>query len=317
MPYKNADMTRAARRNRDHMKRVTVSDVTAAQELAMRRRTRKCPLCSTWMTGKPNLPNSKHLDHIIPICTGGTHTHGNVRIICADCNLKRPKDGSDYSGPVTLWAQEPGIVTRQRTMCGNGLHPWTPENIMIVSGGRKQIVKKVCRKCRRANEKRRRPSHGRLCACGQPVGSGGRTVLCTACIKSAGRKAAELHASGMSWQQVAAEVGYGSAWGAAYAAKRIGYMQERKQQREVRHCTCGSLMLGARCDSCRWRNAVMALAFRENGWTLRQIAPLLGYSSISSVTNLLKTVVSTDTPDGADHSKDLRRLHSYAVDNCA
>jgi 5-methylcytosine-specific restriction endonuclease McrA len=56
------------------------------------------------MSDKPQLPNSKELDHIVPLGVGGTHTVGNVRIICRDCNLRRPKDGSDYVGPIALWA---------------------------------------------------------------------------------------------------------------------------------------------------------------------------------------------------------------------
>lgn len=69
-------------------------------------------MCGVYMTNKPNRPNSKHLDHIVPLNQGGTHTHGNVRIICADCNLRRPKDGSDYTGQITLWAQGAIPVSR-------------------------------------------------------------------------------------------------------------------------------------------------------------------------------------------------------------
>jgi hypothetical protein len=66
--------------------------------------------CGARMTDAPFLPNSKELDHMIPINVGGTHTIGNVRIICRRCNERRPKDGSDYTGPVTLWAEIAGVV---------------------------------------------------------------------------------------------------------------------------------------------------------------------------------------------------------------
>jgi 5-methylcytosine-specific restriction endonuclease McrA len=56
------------------------------------------------MIDEPYEPNSKELDHMIPLNAGGTHTIGNVRIICRSCNRQRPHDGSDYIGPVTLWA---------------------------------------------------------------------------------------------------------------------------------------------------------------------------------------------------------------------
>lgn len=81
------------------------TDITPEYELRLRIRARRCPMCAVSMVDEPYLPNSKELDHIVPRGVGGTHTSGNVRIICRDCNLRRPKDGSDYTGPVTLWAQ--------------------------------------------------------------------------------------------------------------------------------------------------------------------------------------------------------------------
>jgi len=40
-------------------------------------------------------PAAKHVDHIKPLCIGGLHTRDNVRVICQDCNLRRPRNGSD------------------------------------------------------------------------------------------------------------------------------------------------------------------------------------------------------------------------------
>ena len=52
-------------------------------------------------------PRQKHLDHIVAIAIGGTHTRGNVRVICATCNLARPHDGSDLNGHQSnLWASD-------------------------------------------------------------------------------------------------------------------------------------------------------------------------------------------------------------------
>lgn len=109
----------------------------------MRRLAHKCPLCGVYLTDKPYFPNSKHLDHILPINQGGTHTHGNVRIICAGCNLSRPKDGSDFTGQLTLWAQGP--VPTLGEMCPSGLHEWSPANIEIAGGGKER-----CQACREA-----------------------------------------------------------------------------------------------------------------------------------------------------------------------
>lgn len=217
---------KARRRNRSHLKRSPVSDITAEQELAIRRRARKCPLCSVSLTSRPGLSNSKHLDHIIPVNIGGTHTHGNVRIICRTCNFKRPKDGSDYSGPVTLWALGEVPVKRQRkkhignvATCRKGLHPWTAENIEVRPNGKKR-----CRACDKARGSVRYPL--RPCtSCGTLAALPGSQAMCEPCIDAAARRAAQLHAAGgLNWKQVATLVGYGSGEGARYAAKRIGYM---------------------------------------------------------------------------------------------
>jgi hypothetical protein len=292
---------KARRRNREHVKRAASSDITAEQELAMRRKARKCPLCGISMRNDGGQPDSKELDHIIPIGIGGTHTHGNVRIICRLCNQRRPKDGSDYAGPVTLWAQGPSPVKRPRKQhvrsskaCRKGLHPWVPENIMVHDG------KKRCKACRLDYDNRRRPVNLKQCNCGLMFVASGNTFMCPDCIDKAAHKAAELHASGgMSWDQVAAEVGYKSGWGAAFAARRIGYTPHRPQAKPKTGpmCGCGEpVWRHGRCDGCMWRNAMVAIAVRRGqGWTLRMIADWLGYDSITSVTNLMRQVGVVDS----------------------
>jgi len=105
---RDPERKRANWRARNHLRRTqyraAFDRVTPEFENALRAKARKCPLCSTRMTDDPLKPNSKELDHIVPRNAGGTHTIGNVRIICRSCNVRRPKDGSDYVGPVTLWA---------------------------------------------------------------------------------------------------------------------------------------------------------------------------------------------------------------------
>lgn len=213
-------LANARKRNREHAQRAGVSDITNEQELAMRRKARDCPLCQVAMTNDNGQPNSKHLDHILPLNMGGTHTHGNVRIICRDCNLRRPRDGSDYTGQLTLWAQGEPAVKRTRTKCRKGLHQWTPGNIKVVNG------KQRCAACYQAGNsarwKRRtsRQPKAVTCKCGATFAAPGRTLMCPACTGAAAWKAAELHATGLTWEQVAPLVGYRSAWGAAYVAKR-------------------------------------------------------------------------------------------------
>jgi hypothetical protein len=292
------------------MKRAAVSDITAAQEADMRRMARNCPLCKVRMTAKPHLPNSKELDHILPIIMGGTHTHGNVRIICRSCNQHRPKDGSDFTGQLTLWAEGPDIpVGRLRAMCGSGLHAWVPENMEAAGKGRKR-----CRPCRVERD----ISSGRQqplcrCACGTTYPASGRTFMCPACTEATGRRAAELHAGGLTWAEVARQTGYQSATGASYAAERIGYvpvprpygMSGSSMPKPPKLCQCGApVPLGSRgpnhsvCDDCITARAWRAVEMHDAGHTLRAIADELGYSSISSVTNLMKTVVPAETRMG-------------------
>ncbi len=54
-----------------------------------------CPLCGVEMIGGNDKPNSKNLDHIVPLKVEGEHIKSNIRIICKKCNQSRPKDGSD------------------------------------------------------------------------------------------------------------------------------------------------------------------------------------------------------------------------------
>lgn len=114
-----AERMRAHYREQTHRRRrrsVTQhTDITIAYERALRTRTKRCPLCQVRMVNQPYLPASKELDHIIPLNVGGTHTIGNVRIICRSCNAHRPTDGSDFTGQPTLWSQDLTFAARLRT----------------------------------------------------------------------------------------------------------------------------------------------------------------------------------------------------------
>jgi 5-methylcytosine-specific restriction endonuclease McrA len=100
---------RARWRAKNHRRRVVgrEGDVTPSYEYLLRAKAKRCPMpgCNVRLIDEPYQPTSKELDHIVPLNVGGTHTIGNVRIICRKCNIGRPGDGSDYTGPVTLWAE--------------------------------------------------------------------------------------------------------------------------------------------------------------------------------------------------------------------
>lgn len=51
----------------------------------------KCGICEKTIERVRNA----HLDHIVPIVEGGIDDLDNTRITCKECNLERPKDGSD------------------------------------------------------------------------------------------------------------------------------------------------------------------------------------------------------------------------------
>lgn len=174
-----------------------LTDITPAEQDALTRRTRKCKLCGVWMTSKPFLPNSKELDHIVPINTGGTHTHGNVRIICRTCNLKRPKNGSDYTGQTTLWATAPGVAVKPSPA-----------------------------------PKPQRPSAA-ICACGNAISSrthGLAATRCSECLVKLAQQAADLRRWGWKWEAICRELGYSNTGSLFGLVKR--YARDREEDAE-------------------------------------------------------------------------------------
>ena len=97
--------SRAHEGKRRARSRAFFTDVSLDYVRGLLRQAKRCPLCGGRLTDAPRLPNSKEVDHIFPICAGGTHTVGNLRVICRRCNSSRPRDGSDVQGQPTLWAQ--------------------------------------------------------------------------------------------------------------------------------------------------------------------------------------------------------------------
>jgi hypothetical protein len=139
------------------------------------------------MTSKAFQPNSKELDHILPRGVGGTHTHGNVRIICRSCNLKRPKDGRDFFGQLTLWAAAPGVSVRVKPKAA--------------------------------------PKPGRvlaICSCGNEFRSRNGSGRCHACIVEIAVRAARLRRQGWTWGMICTELGYSNTGGLYLLVQRYG-----------------------------------------------------------------------------------------------
>lgn len=157
------------------------TDITASHLGDLLAEANRCPLCQVSLTAAPGLPASKHVDHIVPLNIGGTHTVGNVRVVCRTCNLRRPKDGSDLNGfQPTPWAEDlkfsATLTARPRGMC--------------LCGERRRAGR--CWSCQPPRH-RRRPEDG--------------------------RRAAEMRAAGDRWQDIADALRF-SGPGAAYTSAR-------------------------------------------------------------------------------------------------
>lgn len=191
-----AEYMRAHYRDQTHRRRRATAeqhtDITPEYERSLRAKAKRCPLCNVRMVAEPYLPASKELDHMIPLNMGGTHTIGNVRIICRGCNARRPSDGSDYQGAVTLWAQAPVELVPQRP------------------ARRSQV-------CECGERKRK----GRCWSCQPP--RLGRAGMTAEQVHERARRAAEMRDAGIKWQTIADALGFkntGSAYLAAEAARR-------------------------------------------------------------------------------------------------
>ncbi len=95
--YWNTDVFKENRRNRKHLRRTIEkdTDITSKHLIDLKSNTINCPCCNIKMIKTPNKPDSITIDHIIPIGCGGKHMKDNIRMICRQCNLERPKDGRD------------------------------------------------------------------------------------------------------------------------------------------------------------------------------------------------------------------------------
>lgn len=95
--YQQSPKGKAVRANYNHKRRIQckITDITTDWLLEFKEKSIHCEICSCEMNDIRWHPQSKHLDHIIPLGKGGTHTMDNVRYICQTCNLSRPKNGSD------------------------------------------------------------------------------------------------------------------------------------------------------------------------------------------------------------------------------
>ena len=85
----------AHRRNR--LRAASASDISSSWLRELKMVASQCLICTCTMHPDGRRMDGKTLDHIVPIIMGGRHSQANVRYICRQCNLSRPKDGRDIA----------------------------------------------------------------------------------------------------------------------------------------------------------------------------------------------------------------------------
>lgn len=97
--WKKTPAGRASSKIHSHKRRITIttiaSDIKTKWLVELLHNSERCALCGKKLSGNFPELQSPTIDHIIPLCVGGTHTMDNIRILCLSCNSRRPKDGSD------------------------------------------------------------------------------------------------------------------------------------------------------------------------------------------------------------------------------
>lgn len=115
--YKKTKKGKASYRNTRHKRRAAYreTDIITDWLAGLKKSSIYCLLCGVEMNDINNDPKQAQLDHIIPLNVGGRHIMENVRFICRECNLERPKNGSDvdileFQMPLTKRKKSPTIL---------------------------------------------------------------------------------------------------------------------------------------------------------------------------------------------------------------
>lgn len=94
-------------------------DLTRSFAAKLRQAATHCsvPTCRAELIDVPYQPNSREIDHIVPLEYGGTHTRDNVRVVCRWCNQARCFDarhGVDTLSPDWTPPPRPFSIRPQR-----------------------------------------------------------------------------------------------------------------------------------------------------------------------------------------------------------
>ena len=89
--YNQTPKGKASNRNNSHKRRLTKSEGTATNEYIAKiwQEATHCPIFGICLTDEPGFPNSKHIDHMIPLSRGGGHHNDNLWVVSARYNLTK------------------------------------------------------------------------------------------------------------------------------------------------------------------------------------------------------------------------------------
>lgn len=88
--YYQANRARLIEKNHDHAHRRRARKFGNGYEPVSRKEVIERDGAICWICKRGPLPNSEiQIDHLIPLCKGGSHTYDNVAVTCFRCNAKK------------------------------------------------------------------------------------------------------------------------------------------------------------------------------------------------------------------------------------
>lgn len=108
-----------------------------ALEKMFEEQNHKCGYCGQEITKQSNKPNTRHLDHIIPISRGGTNILSNVHWVCPVCNkskgnrLEEEWLKKERMKPTDIWTNHPDPGFKPPCHYGDPCHNKAPRGTKL------------------------------------------------------------------------------------------------------------------------------------------------------------------------------------------
>lgn len=101
----------------------------------------KCHWCSVDLLYQPDGgPRGYHVDHLLPVCDGGTNDEENLVAACADCNHKRARISDPTGSPVVRVGYEPDHKHQKQKPNSNTKATAAAEAVELDEGQEKQAL---------------------------------------------------------------------------------------------------------------------------------------------------------------------------------